>query len=240
MQRQKKSRWIAGGLAAAAMLLVLLGVFLFLRSSRQIRVEDACYVENGEMVSTEHAWRLTYDGKERTTLKGDGRKKDLTEDGTVIYMKNEDKLLLPQAYALQFAAGDYIYRMEYFSTVEKTEDGILIRDGANSVKVSGGIAYDGMDTYVFLEPVTLKLDGEDYRLPELSMIHVEFANHMDIYPYGGQPENVPLYADSEVTVSFSGGKTLMPLTDRVLLENQAWQLMCTSFRQLPRIDAWKE
>ena len=32
----------------------------------------------------------------------------------------------------------------------------------------------------------------------------------------------------------------MPLTDRVLLENQGWQLMCTSYQMLPRINTWED
>lgn len=240
MWEKTKSRWIAGGVAAVLLVAVLLGVFLFLRSSRQIRVSDACFIEEGEIVNSEHTWKLSYDKKKGTTLKGDGRTKNLTDDGTVIYMKDEDKVLLPQAYGLQFAAGDKIYRLEYFSTLEKTEDGILIKDGGSSVTVSGGIAYDGVDNYLFLEPVTLKADGAVYELPVLSTAHVVFANRIDLYIYGEKAEKIPLYTDSEVTVSFSEGRTLMPLTDRVLLENQGWCLMSTAFRYLPRIDAWKE
>lgn len=240
MWGKTRSRWIAGGVAAVLLIVVLLGVFLFLRSSRQIRIGDAYFIEEGEIVSSGHTWKLSYDKKKGTTLKGDGRTKNLTDDGTVIYMNGEDKVLLPQAYGLQFAAEDKIYRLEYFSTLEKTASGVLIKDGGSSITVSGGIAYDGVDNYLFLEPVTMKVDETVYELPVLSTAHVVFANRIDLYIYGGEAKKLPLYTDSTVTISFSGGRTLMPLTDRVLLENQGWCLMSTAFRYLPRIDAWKE
>ena len=241
MKNMWKSKWIAGGIAAIAMALLVSGVFLFLRSGRQISVKHVFYVENGETVSSEgKSWRLTFDQKKGTTLKGAGIRKNLTDDGTLIYYEYENKVLLPQTDCLQYAAGDKIYRLEYFTTVELTDDGYKIKDGASSVTVQNGIIYDGKDTYLFLEPVTLTIDGEERKLPALSMIHAVFANRMDLYPYGSDPEAIPLYVDSDVKVSFSEGRTLMPLTDRVLMENQSWQLMSTSYKILQRIDAWKD
>ena len=104
----------------------------------------------------------------------------------------------------------------------------------------GGIIYDGKDTYLFLEPVKLTVDGEVTDLPALSMIHATYGNAIEIYPYGYEPSEVALYTDSDVKVTFSEGRTLMPLTDRVLLENQGWQLMCTSYQMLPRINTWED
>ena len=241
MKNEWKNKWIAAGIAAVAMAVVISGVFLFLRSGRQMSVKDAYYIQDGEMVSSEGRWRLTFDKNKGTTLKGHGVRKNLTDDGTVVYYKLENKVLLPQTDCLQFAAEDKIYRLEYFSTVELVEGGgYRIKDGSTSVVVPGGIIYDGKDTYLFLEPVTLTIDGEERKLPALSMIHAVFANRMDLYPYGSDPEAIPLYVDSDAEVSFSEGRTLMPLTDRVLMENQSWQLMSTSYKILQRIDAWKD
>ena len=241
MKNEWKNKWIAAGIAAVAMAVVISGVFLFLRSGRQMSVKDAYYIQDGEMVSSEGSWRLTFDKNKGTTLKGHGVRKNLTDDGTVIYYKLENKVLLPQTDCLQFAAEDKRYRLEYFSTVELVEGGgYRIKDGSTSVVVPGGIIYDGKDTYLFLEPVELTVDEETIKLPALSMIHAEFANLIEIYPYGYEPSKMDLYTDSDVKVSFSDGRTLMPLTDRVLLENQGWQLMCTSYQILPRINTWED
>ena len=118
--------------------------------------------------------------------------------------------------------------------------GYRIKDGSTSVVVPGGIIYDGKDIYLFLEPVKLTVDGEVTDLPALSMIHATYGNAIEIYPYGYEPSEVALYTDSDVKVTFSEGRTLMPLTDRVLLENQGWQLMCTSYQMLPRINTWED
>ena len=134
MKNEWKNKWIAAGIAAVAMAVVISGVFLFLRSGRQMSVKDAYYIQNGEMVSSEGSWRLTFDKNKGTTLKGHGVRKNLTDDGTVIYYKLENKVLLPQTDCLQFAAEDKIYRLEYFSTVELVEGGgYRIKDGSNSV-----------------------------------------------------------------------------------------------------------
>ena len=229
MKNEWKNKWIAAGIAAVAMAVVISGVFLFLRSGRQMSVKDAYYIQDGEMVSSEGSWRLTFDKNKGTTLKGHGVRKNLTDDGAVIYYKLENKVLLPQTDCLQFAAEDKIYRLEYFSTVELVEGGgYRIKDGSTSVVVPGGIIYDGKDTYLFLEPVELTVDEETIKLPALSMIHATYGNAIEIY------------TDSDVKVSFSDGRTLMPLTDRVLLENQGWQLMCTSYQILPRINTWED
>lgn len=150
--------------------------------------ERSYYIQDGEMVSSEGSWRLTFDKNKGTTLKGHGVRKNLTDDGTVIYYKLENKVLLPQTDCLQFAAEDKIYRLEYFSTVELVEGGgYRIKDGSTSVVVPDGIIYDGKDTYLFLEPVELTVDEETIKLPALSMIHAEFANLIEIYPYGYEP-----------------------------------------------------
>ena len=241
MKNEWKNKWIAAGIAAVAMAVVISGVFLFLRSGRQMSVKDAYYIQDGEMVSSEGRWRLIFDKNKGTTLKGHGVRKNLTDDGTVVYYKLENKVLLPQTDCLQFAAEDKIYRLEYFSTVELVEGGgYRIKDGSTSVVVPGGIIYDGKDTYLFLEPVKLTVDGEVTDLPALSMIHATYGNAIEIYPYGYEPSEVALYTDSDVKVTFSEGRTLMPLTDRVLLENQGWQLMCTSYQMLPRINTWED
>ena len=86
-------------------------------------VKDAYYIQDGEMVSSEGRWRLTFDKNKGTTLKGHGVRKNLTDDGTVIYYNLENKVLLPQTHCLPFAAEDKIYRLEYFSTVELVEGG---------------------------------------------------------------------------------------------------------------------
>lgn len=136
MKNEWKNKWIAAGIAAVAMAVVISGVFLFLRSGRQMSVKDAYYIQDGEMVSSEGRWRLTFDKNKGTTLKGHGVRKNLTDDGTVVYYKLENKVLLPQTDCLQFAAEDKIYRLEYFSTVELVEGGgYRIKDGSTSVVV---------------------------------------------------------------------------------------------------------
>ena len=53
MKNEWKNKWIAAGIAAVAMAVVISGVFLFLRSGRQMSVKDAYYIQDGEMVSSE-------------------------------------------------------------------------------------------------------------------------------------------------------------------------------------------
>ena len=84
MKNEWKNKWIAAGIAAVAMAVVISGVFLFLRSGRQMSVKDAYYIQDGEMVSSEGSWRLTFDKNKGTTLKGHGVRKNLTDDGAVI------------------------------------------------------------------------------------------------------------------------------------------------------------
>lgn len=96
MKNEWKNKWIAAGIAAVAMAVVISGVFLFLRSGRQMSVKDAYYIQDGEMVSSEGSWRLTFDKNKGTTLKGHGVRKNLTDDGTVIYYKLENKVLRPR------------------------------------------------------------------------------------------------------------------------------------------------
>ena len=240
MKKLMKYKWAAGAAVIAALALAVTGSVLFLGSGRRMRVEHAYYVEVGKLVESQGSWSLAYREDRGTVLSGSGEKKNMTEDGTVLYLKEEDKVLLPQPYVLQFAADNYIYRMEYFSTAQKTEEGILLRDGADSVLAPGGILYDGKDTYVFLEDVRLTVDGESRELPALSSIHAVYANRLEICSYPGGAEEIPLYVDSQVEISFSEGRLLMPLTDRVLLANQSWQLMVGSADYLPRINAWKE
>lgn len=227
---------LVGALAVAAMGVILIAAFLMLRGSTRTRVSDAFYVNRGEVTSTDGArWTVVWDETDGAYIKGS----DTSLRGLLLYTK-EGSVILTDRYVLQYANGDTVYRMEAFSTVTQTEEGIVLQDGSDTITVEDGVLFDGTDTYLFLTEVTLTVDGEEQVLPPLSSIRVVKNDIVDFYRPDTGAECILIYEDTEVTVALSGGRTLDPETDRVLLFNGAWTMMMPDAEGFDRISAWKE
>ncbi len=232
-----------GLLALLAALILVLAVVLgvaFLRQARSLRVDSALYIRGDELVTGANWTLQAEDGMTTVAETGD----DLLALGSPVYRQGQGgfSILLPADYALHCAGSKpaYSYQMSHFGTLRPTEGGILLEDDSGSVTVSGGLLYNGRDTYILLEPATLEADGMTIELDSLTTLIARHANSLVLYHPDTGLRSYGLTLGSTVALNFSQGRTLWVLEDRLILQNQAWMLLSGPTTALMELRDWKD
>lgn len=99
---------------------------------------------------------------------------------TPIYMEDDTSIFFPYDYVYYNPRNSYLARAKKFNKVSKTESGYQYKS-KDSVNVPNGFLYDGENTYVFLEDVTLTFANYSINVPAMSTIIVETNKQMIIY-----------------------------------------------------------
>ncbi len=98
-----------------------------------------------------------------------------------LYMEDES-VFLP-ADMLYWNVGDTLQtRLEYYTllSLDKYEQAVFSR-GEKELTKTGGFLFDGKDLYVFLEPVTLKFNSYEIKLPAFSNVEVSTTSDLMLY-----------------------------------------------------------
>ena len=92
-------------------------------------------------------------------------------------------------------------RVDQFTELYKDKNGGVHANRENVDKlVNKGFLYNGKDMYIFLEPVTLRLNGFSQELPALSYVEATYNGTVVIFNYDTK-ESVVMNAETEVTAS---------------------------------------
>ncbi|MCD8046304.1 MAG: hypothetical protein LUE90_06695 [Clostridiales bacterium] len=209
---------------------VILIAGLYFAGKHRLTVADVRYAYRGEVTeSGDETWTMTYSQTARaTTLRKQSGAVlcDMTDDGILLYQAEDGSVILPNRYVLQYANDrEGTYRVELFATVTAAEDGVLIEDGYRSTEVSGGVLYNGRDTYLFLEDVTLTVDGEEYDLPKLTGVRALYGDGIDICTPDGDAVFLETDTTSVATTELSAGCVIYLLSDRAELSGGGSELM---------------
>ena len=179
-----KSELILGILAC-----LLIGIFIFfmLRARDNIEqyttssTEDIYFYIDDELV--EYKGKITLNRFNNVTELRGGEV-DLDNINEPIYYKNKDKVIFPnQMSIIRPTIGMKQNRINYFTTVEKTENYIKLNNVNLDMNVSNAFIYDGVNTYFFIDDVTIKLKDEQIELPSLSYVKCGYKDVLYVYNY---------------------------------------------------------
>jgi hypothetical protein len=112
------------------------------------------------------------------------------------YYENRDALVLTNDFLYMNRTGSYNGRVEYFTEVAKTADGITF-SSPKDYTVYGGMLHDGKDIFIFLEETTVTWNnGETKTIPALSTVACFQGETLLIYSYG---EDSAIYEELDDT-----------------------------------------
>lgn len=124
-------------------------------------------------------------------------------------------------------------RVDFFSEIACSENGTvrLIRDGDETV-LKPGFLYDGKDLYLFLEPVTLHVNGYALELPALSYVEAVYGGAVMVFNYETK-EQLLEPSQGDVTAEIAGGDyTISLMGDSMTLHDGTKSLLFTRPDQL--------
>lgn len=211
-------------IAAAAV--VLLCAYFALRERDSLRLDGTVSTcVNGQTVTWEQGVKLVRQGDE-TLLRADGMTQKLESFPLI---REDGSIVLQRTCSFNRTADNGIYRADYFTQITKEDGKVVLKRRGKSAEVSDGFLYDNRDTYIFLEPATLYIGGEDgetYRLSPMTVVQVS----SDLYYFQiFGPDTEPVFVENpgtdEIVAVFDGKKRINLAIDHYYMENGAWRLL---------------
>ena len=125
----------------------------------------------------DYTGRTAFERDEETgqlTLKNSG-KTEVLDSAPIYFTENKNKILLPAQMAVVFPDVRKHGRGGFNMEIEKGDNGSFIaKVRGDSVDVTNSFLYDGNNTYVFLEPMTITMGLEEIDLPAYSYAYVYY------------------------------------------------------------------
>lgn len=225
MRQNKKTLTISAAIIAAAAVVMLCAYFA-LRERDSLKLDgtvNTCV--NGEMVTWEQGVRLTRQGDE-TFLKADDTSQKMESFPLI---KEDGSIVLQRTCSWNRTADNGIYRADYFTQLTEEDGKIVMSRRGKRAEVSDGFLYDNRDTYIFLEPATLYIGGEDGEKYDITpMTVVQVSSNLYYFQIFG-PDREPVFAadpgTDEIVAVFDSKKRINLAIDHYYMENGAWRLL---------------
>ncbi|MCC8059877.1 MAG: hypothetical protein LIO81_03410 [Clostridiales bacterium] len=216
--------------------IVIMVTFVY-KEAKTTRVDGGLYTYIGE-VKREYegasTLRLGEDGE--TTIKYGDVVSAL--DSRPLYQGDDNHILLPVKYiwANPEVSRVKMFRLETFSTVTREGASITLTDGELEKQNASGFLYDGRDTYIFLEQMTIQYGEESVDVPPLSFAVVDYDSVMNLYVRDSKEARIVDISGKEVNAVFSGGASIAMDTDRLRLSSGAKLLLIADPSLLNRME----
>lgn len=112
----------------------------------------------------------------------EGESGEQSIDTVPILFSEENKMLLSTNYLVMTPKqGNACRRVNAFTTVLEKNGLITFRQEKKSTSLMGGFLYDGDNTYVFLEPMTMVIGAKEINLEPLSYVRVLYRQTVEYY-----------------------------------------------------------
>lgn len=218
--RKRAQRILTFG-AVCALFLVLFSAGVFLLNKDSIRLKGNYTVSllgTSEHFSGNCRLRYEKDGKEMV-LSDASRSMRLV--GTPVYAADGSEAVLTSQMIFTNYHANRMERMNHFGHASyKNGSAWLSRDGKKQIEVGSGYLYDGKNTFLFLEPVTLSWGEETRSLSPLSYVTALNRQGFSYYdPTTGAEAYVQLPEGAVYASAEGGGYSLNLSNDIAELAN---------------------
>lgn len=185
MLKFRKKELILTLAVVAALVAAIITAIVYLSNKDSLVIKDPVFfsqmgVENSFSGKT----RLSYEDKEMylSSVGGSGR---IALMNVPVYLEHKDQLILTQVMSYTNPDTNLIRKINYFATVNKQGDICTLSvDGKKNYDVKGGYLFDGKNTYIFLEPMGVRVGEDTIQLDALSYITVVNRNYLFYYSAG--------------------------------------------------------
>lgn len=124
-----------------------------------------------------------------------------------LYYADQPKIFIPCDTTITFPSKRKVARISKFSEFEDRQGAIFAKLGRDEYEIDEGFLYDGKNTFVFFDDMTVSWDGKAIELPALSYAIVVYNQRIELYPYGADSV-VEQTGSSVVTASADTGYTI--------------------------------
>lgn len=135
---------------------------------------------------------VRFDLKGKITMNQDNDITQLSVEGeesvylesSPVYYKDEPKTIFPKNMNIVFPISGKQYKANYYSTIHKEVEDVILTDRNFEKVVVNAIMYDGGDTYYLLDKSVVTFNNETFELGPMSYIVVDVINDsLYIYDY---------------------------------------------------------
>lgn len=193
-----KQRMITGAVVAA-LLAAMAATAVYIANKDTMTLKEPVTVSiMGEKEAYQGTTKLKYRDSDEEVLLQSGSRTLLLSGAPVYCMESGDVVLSRKMIYSNYDTG-LIRRVNHFARVSVSDGVSSIRTGGKKEhQLNGGYLFDGRNTYLFLEPVTVSWGTETLKLSPLSCISV--FNQKGFYYYSQEDKAAAYISSGEAIV----------------------------------------
>lgn len=183
----------------AALIAGIIAAVVYISNKDSIRVKQPVYFSvMGEVFEYTGTSKLTYE-ENRMYFTNQGQEDPIDLMSIPLYIQDQDRLKLTQVMSYSNFDPKAIGKLNYFADISMEGDVFtLSADGKRGRDVKGGYLFDGKNTYLFLEPMTVTYGEKTLELGPLSYITVVRGNYFYYYSYGDQKAGYEVFDQGQI------------------------------------------
>jgi hypothetical protein len=152
-----------------------------------------------------------------------------------VYYDDRECVILPESVQYYNPRDNEIAKIDYFSEIQYDTHAMKAVRGGKSSALGGGFLFDGADTYLFLEEMTILVDGHTFVVSPLSFAEAIYDNSLMIYDRATGEQQM-LNPQTIVQAQAAGGDFTISLsTDTYEKYDGTRQLLFTDAELLPSV-----
>lgn len=170
--------------------------------------------------------RLSVNAEGVTEMKGSQLEGEM--GSLPVYYEDRQTVVLPQAM-VYYASGSVTgVRADCFTELDYLDNGAVTAvSGNREASLTMGFMYDGQDTYLFLEPVTLSFNGYQIQLGAMSYVIADYQNDVMVYNRSDGTMTMEPPTGAVTAEAASGDYTVSLLEDSLTLQDGTKVLLFT-------------
>lgn len=174
--------------------------------------------------------KTTYTGLNKITKSEKGcvlenREKLYELTSTPLYFTNENKIIVPNVISIIQPELSLINRVSNMSRIYEKDGKFYVENEKATVKVTDFFLYDGRDTYLFFEPVTISWDESFIELKPFSYITVKYNQYMEVFNRETEDFSTIETGTCKVTTKMKCGAIINLSSDIISRENGQEQML---------------
>lgn len=168
--------------------------------------EEVYYYCAGMKIQCSDQTRLIH--REEGVVLQDNKAQDMLSSTPLVYENQKRLVLTTNNMLMQPKVDNKVYRLNEFTEVTEAEGRIIFEKSGKSAQVLSGFLYDGSDTYIFLEEVTLYIGTKQVNLLPLSYVTVNYRQTVEYHDSENDKYEWIDLAGADVKAEFTNGVTL--------------------------------
>jgi hypothetical protein len=202
-------------IAAGVLIVTAIVVFFVLQIGTVTFSEPVYRYENGVRFDYEGTTRLR---REDDTFFLRNAGTESTIPGTPLYFEDSARLFVPgQMMYVDPANMRPLGRTGYNTFVQRTAQGTYVAEvNGSDVELTEGFLFDGQNTYVFLEPMTVMWGDKKIEVEPYSCAIVLYGLHVELYPAGGGSAEIIVEQNDFDVSAVAKGKYTIDLSKDIL------------------------